>query len=131
MEDAFSAGLQCASVRMLQTVKDVTPETARKIRRVWLKYTREQLCDEFPACAAYVRACYHPPGTRALRRMAIDSLLGTYGVEYLGYTRRNPRPVHYCNAGDTYAHTVLFTGSRLWCGNWGDLVEHRSIREPT
>jgi hypothetical protein len=58
----------------------------------------------------------------------IDDLLGTFGVESLDFEpdnfRKNPDYL-YCNTGDTYAGTVLYSFSQrkyfLW--NWGDVVE--------
>lgn len=119
----------CSPTRRLREIKDITPDTARKVRRVWLTYTRQQLCKDFICCAEFVRDCHHPPETRILRRMAVDALLQTFGVEYLGESRKTRQGVYYCNTGDTYGHTVLFFGPHLRTGNWGDLIERRSIRE--
>jgi hypothetical protein len=118
-----------ATLKVLAELKDVDIVLAARVRDVWLKHTREQLIAEFPKVATYVRECVNPPGTRLLRHMAVDSLIDTYGVEYLGTSRKTGEHVYYCNAGDPYVATVIFSGPRLWVGCWGDLIEHRSIKE--
>lgn len=54
----------------------------------------------------------------------IDEVLETCGVEYqrAGCGRRSPE-FWYCNAGDTYATTVLKVNGRFRVGCWGDIVE--------
>ncbi len=119
----------CASLKTLQTIKDMTPDLAKQIRNVWRNMTRDDIIAQFPVAAEYARQCINPPDTLALRRMVVDQLIGTYGIEYIGTSKKTGSHVYYCNAGDTYAHTVLFAGARLSVGNWGDLIEHNSIRE--
>jgi len=63
--------------------------------------------------------------------IAIDSLLGTYGVEFLGESHRTGENVYYCNAGDTYDTTVIFNGPSMRVGCWGDLIEHHAIVVPS
>lgn len=95
-----------ASVKKLQEIKDVTPELARYLREIWHTY----------------------PNRRTARE-SIDKLLNTCGVEYLGRHRRSNEHVYYCNAGDTYSTTVLFIGTRMIVGCWGDLVENNTVRD--
>lgn len=106
----------------------MTPETAKAIRIAWHS-AREQLLANHPRVAEYARQCFNAPATMVLRRMAIDDLLGTHGVEYLGTSRRTNAEVYYCNAGDSYAATIIFSGNALRVGCWGDLIEKRSVRE--
>lgn len=97
-------------------------EIARKVRKVLL---------------AAVRA----PENRALdgtikRRAAwdalveVDKILETHGVEVLARESGAPARHYYCNAGDTYTATILFScvsGSfRVAC--WGDVVEAEERR---
>lgn len=117
----------CASAATLETVTD--PDTAKRIRAIWRELTREQLIAQFPAVEAFARQCFTRPDIRLLRRMAVDIALETHGVEYLGISKRTGEWVYYCNAGDSYAATILFAGSRLWVGSWADMVESKSIRE--
>lgn len=54
----------------------------------------------------------------------IDRILGTHGVEHTarGHNAKSPA-IHYCNAGDTYATTILKVNGRFRIGCWGDIVE--------
>jgi hypothetical protein len=97
---------RAASAKALQELKDVTPEDARAIRNAWKTI-----------------------GKRSEARARIDALFRTYGVEYLGQSKRTGEHVYYCNAGDTYAPTILFAGMRMFVGCWGDLVERSAIRD--
>lgn len=60
---------------------------------------------------------------------AADVILGTCGVEWLGYecSRWNfgaEDGFNYCNAGDTYNTTLLYIpGKGFRVGCWGDFVE--------
>lgn len=93
-----------ASIKSLMEIKDVTEEDAKSIRALW-----------------------HTDRFRASARTAIDEILGTHGVEYLGFTKRTTHEVYYCNAGDTYATTILFIGPHLRVGCWGDLMERGTV----
>lgn len=95
---------RAASVKALMTIKDVTEEDAKAIRRIW-----------------------HTEASRPLARSKIDKILSTHGVEYLGRNKRTNDEVYYCNAGDTYSTTVLFIGSHLRVGCWGDLIERGTV----
>ena len=65
----------------------------------------------------------------------IGKILGTYGTEgmLLGKggedlsgtcsTQGVRLDCQYCNAGDSYAMTVLYVNSKLCIGDWGSLVE--------
>ena len=85
-----------ASVRALCRIKDVTPADARAIRESWRTIPN-----------------------RSDARAAVDRILRTFGVEYLGVHRRSGERVYYCNAGDTYATTVCFIGPRMVVCCWG------------
>lgn len=97
---------RCASLSSLMTIKDVTREDAEAIRTAW-KTIR----------------------SRREARVAVDKLLRTHGVEYLGVHKRTGQEVWYCNAGDSYASTVIFAGLSMRVGCWGDFVE-RGAMEP-
>lgn len=97
---------KCASVKNLMTLKDVTQEDAENIRKVWQTVTN-----------------------RREAREQIDKILRTYGVEYLGQHRRTGEHIYYCNAGDSYAGTIIFSGLHMRVGCWADLVEKNLICE--
>lgn len=118
----------CASSKTL-SLAGITAVDARRIRRAWREATRAELLAAFQCCADYERQCYNSPGTGALRRLAVDSIARTCGVEHLGVSRKTGEEVYYCNAGDPYAPTILFSGPHLRVGAWGDLIERGSIRE--
>lgn len=100
----------------LQTIEEglrVEKETAKKIRRAM------ETCDN-----GY-RRIYHA-------MQEIDSLLETYGVEYiLSYGLSISSCINYYNTGETYQNTVLYIDNRkdygplsgFTIGNWGDYVE--------
>jgi len=95
-----------ASIKSLTQIKDVTPELAKQIRDLWLNTQR-----------------------RFDSRGAIDSLLGTFGVEYLGVHKRSGNHIYYCNAGDGYTSTVMFAGGRMYVGCWADIVERNLVHD--
>jgi hypothetical protein len=97
---------RAASSRALAELKDVTDELAAQIRKVWKSVPK-----------------------RMEAREQINALFGSHGVEYLGTDRRTGQHVYYCNAGDTYAPTILFRGPVLSVGTWGDLIERNAIKE--
>jgi hypothetical protein len=81
----------------------ITPEQARDIRQIM----------EGPA---------RVNGEGRLSR--IDRILKTHGVEYIAAGRNSKSPaISYCNAGDTYATTILKVNGRFRIGCWGDIVE--------
>ena len=92
------------SVQNLMSLKDVTEEDAIKIRHIW-----------------------HTVGDRPTARQRIDGVLRTSGVEFLGHHKRRHLPVWCCNAGDTYATTVVFMGPVMRVACWGDYVERNLV----
>lgn len=92
------------SVRTLMQIKDVTEIEAQAIRAIM----RES------------------PGRidGQTRMQRIDRILRTFGVEYvpIGAGANSP-PFYYCNAGDSYAVTVIKRKGRFIVSSWGDLVE--------
>jgi hypothetical protein len=88
------------SIDTLMQIKDVTEEMATLIRHIW-----------------------HTEHNRLVARQRIDGVINTHGVEYLGHHKRRHLPVWYCNAGDTYATTVVFFGPVMRVACWGDYVE--------
>lgn len=115
------------SVKALLQITGMTPETAARIRLAWTQWDREKLLAECPKTACWHNSCHHEPELRNVRREAINELAETHGVELLGIHHRSGEYVEYCNAGDTCSTTILFHGSRMFVGCWGDLVERNSI----
>lgn len=94
------------SVKALTTIKDVTRADALAIRNAWRTIKN-----------------------RGEARAAIDAILRTHGVEYLGQHKRTCEHIYYCNAGDSYASTVIFAGLSARVACWGDIVERGLIAE--
>lgn len=127
--------MRCASVDDLQEIKDVTEEKARLIRMLWgtesaylvaalaaVAVDREAMSrEEWEA-----RNGTHPAQLQE-KMDAVDMILGTHGVCFLGEMRGSGNAVYYCNAGDPYATTVIFSGRNLRVGCWGDLAEGRTL----
>jgi hypothetical protein len=63
----------------------------------------------------------------------IDEILETYGVEYIEDSRDNCRQTQgilYCNAGDTYAKTILYDYDKgnYYISCWEDIVQRNPKR---
>lgn len=119
--------MTCATVKRLMEIKDVTEADALLIRKVWntvgVTALREFLARPAINDKGRFNRALEEPGSVNIKQAAVDVILGTHGVEYLGKRKGNRNHVYYCNAGDTYATTVLFDGEHLRVGTWGDLVE--------
>ena len=116
-----------------QLVRDVWRAKSRDtLKHVLATALKEEGAEAFDkAEAAAVQAGIYPrtePNLLQIKRQLLNNLAGFHGVEYLGTHRRSGRHVSYCNAGDTYAPTLVFTGRRLTCAAWGDLVETKAVR---
>lgn len=131
-----------SATRLVETFRDLDRKGANLIRRLAhatddgarLASIIEREC---PETHRYARSCYNDPFHSKIWRVtmalhAIDRLLGTYGVEALGPGRSGDYapPYEYCNAGDTYATTLVYTRNtdtlRIAC--WGDIVEKHDAR---
>ncbi len=69
--------------------------------------------DEHPrivqAAADIESRCYSPPKRHHMLMTALNSLLKTHGVEYIGDVHMTDGPpVQYLNTGDTYAATLVW-----------------------
>lgn len=110
-------------------------ESAKLIRlaaKVGDAELEEVIEKRFPETHVYVRSLYSSPYRSEIWRVtvrlhAIDSVLGTYGVEALGPGRDGDHapPYEYLNAGDRYATTLIYRRATdsLSVGTWGDIAE--------
>lgn len=110
-----------ASVARLCEIKDVTEEDARLIRAIWKARGADAVAATDPKRWAAAQAA--GGNLRDNKRHMVDSVLNTCGVEFLGIHKRTDQRIYYCNAGDTYATTVIFDGGRLVVGCWGDYAD--------
>jgi len=95
----------CPSVKTLMKIKGVTRGDAEEIRAIWKAVESR----------------------RWEARDKIDVILHTYGVEYLGWHKRQRQHAYYCNAGDSYAITVVFVGLSMRVACWADYIERNLI----
>lgn len=112
------------SIKTIQGIKDVTRADAVKIRAILHLKTVDAVTELSDSALAYVRQCCHTPPLQLVKLTAVDAILRTHGVEGIpaGHGRRSPA-IDYCNAGDSYAVTVLWSGGRYRVACWGDIVE--------
>lgn len=113
------------SVKAIRSAFGLSTELAKQIKaimdgpsRVYLKTDDTRRGD---VCYNGFAQQWERPYTQLER---IDAILGTFGVEYIPAGRGAKSPaIHYCNAGDTYATTILEVNGRFRIGCWGDIVE--------
>ena len=112
---------------MKQRLLGITPQQAETIRRIIKGPAPTDESAEYPRTAAWVRGCYNMPLAQERRMAAIDEVLGTHGVEavFRADAGVSESPLFtYCNAGDTYAATVVrYRGGTYAVACWGDIVE--------
>ena len=124
---------------LLRTFRNLTPQEARLMRRIGHAADDDELATlidkHVPSTAAYVRSLHsNPYNTMMWRRTvvlhALDSILGTYGVEPLGPIAARHGPAYeYLNAGDADNATLIYTRDTdsIRIGAWGDIAaRHRS-----
>ena len=98
-----------------------SPETERALIKECLK--------------GFERTHGHVSHDRAAHLGRIDDILQNYGVEGMLLDREGNdcagscsmrdvcHDIQYCNAGDTYAMTILYYNGKLKIGDWGSIVE--------
>lgn len=105
------------------------------IREIWKAHSRELanvaekhgLLEIHDAIVNRGRGYYRNYSTREIKRELINHAGGFHGVEYLGVNKRTGNAMYYCNAGDTYAATLIFHGRVLLVSCWGHYVENNLI----
>jgi hypothetical protein len=112
------------SVKRIMEIKDVDRAAAVKVRAILQLTTVDAVTELSGPALDYVRACYHRPPLQLVKLTAVDAILRTFGVESIppGHNSRSPA-IDYCNSGDTYAATLMWTNGRYRVGSWGDIVE--------
>ena len=121
------------SIERLTRDLAITPEQAEKIRD--LIRGRILADDEsLPKTARWIASCYHRPDLQSPETImhAIDEVLETSGTEAIFADNwAVTRPVmEYCNAGDTYAPTIVYDypRGRYLITTYGDWVERYGRR---
>ena len=115
------------SIKKLSLIKDADTVLARKVLecRDYTDLAKLRLdFYEFNSVDQWISKCYNPPSFHTVKMAMLDKALGTFGVEYIakGHNVKSPA-IEYCNAGDTYATTVLYVNGNYRVGCWGDIVE--------
>ena len=116
------------SVRAIRAAFPYLPRgAATAIKKMMTGDLPEEALNAYPAAAARIQECYHPPTYNDKALHVMDSLLSTFGVA--GACVRNAMydGMSYCDTGDTYATTIVLLslgGHDTWhvC-SWGSLVE--------
>ena len=116
----------CASVKTLETIK--LDCDAELIRAIWKAKNSDELKGLYPPSQTLAKnMSVNFRLLPQLKRACVDHAAGFHGVEYLGVCKRTYYNVHYCNAGDPYAGTIVFIGKRLIVTTWGDMVERGQV----
>lgn len=119
------------SVKTLQSAFPHLPTEHTALLRAIMRGTAPKICKSCKADMPSDRLCgyFHDGQHRYSRMTRIDAVLGTYGVEYIpaGNNTKSPA-IHYCNAGDPYATTILKVNGHFRVGCWGDLVERGNYK---
>jgi len=80
-----------------------------------------------------IDSCYNPPSFLDCQLVALNELLGGYGVEYTpNYDEGllDVLGIEYINTGDTYSLTTIYDHEReeFFISSWGDYVEKQMRR---
>lgn len=122
---------RAAATHNITQIKDVTDADAKRVRAIWKAVKTDDLLALYPDKRAEMLDRIIEAKTsrryRQLQRELINDVIGTCGVEHLGYDRRANRHIYYCNAGDTYATTICFVGDSLVVRCWGDYAERGTL----
>ena len=118
---------------LIEAFPSVDPDKLKLVRKAWRSMERSEVQEianqHAPTVVEWLRQCHTIPQLRDVRRALVDALIDNHGVEFLGIHRRSGEDVYYSNSGDTYDATLIFHGSNLSIGCWGDLVEKNLIKE--
>lgn len=116
----------------VQTLSKITsyPKELREVLELGSLAALQALLDDvdrpvkFPKTNQWIASCYHYPKFHELKMSMADELCETCGVEYIAHGKGSKSPaIEYCNAGDTYAITLLYVQGTYRVGCWGDYVE--------
>lgn len=87
--------------------------------------------DVSPSASRLESMSYHPQDKHTLVMVAVNELLGTCGVEYIGdVDMYDGPPVEYLNTGDPYAATLVWYRDRArpWAvESWEDVAERLGL----
>lgn len=104
--------------------KTATPEAVRTARKLIKGELKPMAVSE--AARNLHRQCHNYPDHHYLLMTALDDILGTCGVEYLGEVdMHDGPPVEYLNTGDIYATTLVYyrDSGKFKVQSYADAVE--------
>jgi hypothetical protein len=114
---------QLPSIKSLATITD-RPKDLRRLLEIHNSYDLAGLLPKCPSAEQWLRECHNKPSFHEIKMSMINEFLGTHGVEYIRAGRGTKSPaIEYCNAGDSYAPTILFVKGTYRVGDWGSIVE--------
>lgn len=119
----------CTSIKKIEDTK--LDCDARLIRAIWKSTDEDELLKVYPQAEDILNASrgyYRRVSLLELKMECVNNAGGFHGVEYLGRHKRTGQGVEYCNAGDTYAGTIIFIGRRLIVSTVGDMVERNTVK---
>ncbi len=88
---------------------DVTDESIKLAVAICNGSIDNDTLKAIPAVVALRAECFGMPSRHHASMVALDSLLGTHGVEHLGYVDMfDGPPIEYLNTGDSYVATVVW-----------------------
>lgn len=109
----------------LKTLEQITtPEKAIELRELAQKKRKIR---DYKVVSEWCKSCYHQPSYIERFLCAADEILETFGVEYIEVEGSSRAVYAYCNTGDAYAPTLIYsyeTGA-FSVRSWGDIVERR------
>lgn len=95
-------------VQLRAAFRDVAPDKVTLALRLMQGSYGDAELDTIPAVVALKRRCYSEPNHHHKLMTALDSLLETHGVEYIGVHMYDGPPIEYLNVGDAYTSTVVW-----------------------
>jgi hypothetical protein len=104
------------TLKKIGTTLNITREQAQQVRGL---ITGKIPTGQYKSVVQWVRQCYNEPTIAEKRMVALNEIIGGYGVEV-------GRNFAYVNMGDTYATTIIRCGhnAKYVVSSMGDMVEY-------
>jgi hypothetical protein len=105
------------------SIKSIEAITTRENAKLIREYMEKRSYREHPSYLSWRAQFYHAPKVYEAVLHFAGLLLETHGTE--SFETRKGDYVDYCNAGDTYAPTLMYHGGRCryLVGDWGTIAE--------
>lgn len=114
----------------VKTLSPIAGERAKELRSILEIANRSELevaisTGKYPVTDSWYRKCFSPMQFQTAKLSIASEITECHGVEYIpaGHSEKSPA-IEYCNAGDTYAATLMYVSGRGYkVGCCGDIVE--------